>query len=458
MKARKAKDRDAAPGRGRARARDRRGTGGAAERGVVGVVEWPLIEMEHLVRIRNGTTDPSRYPVETFELYSIPGFDASGPEMLLGSEIKSNKTNIRPGDLLFSKLNPRIPRVWIVPEKAQFRQISSTEFWPLMCDATTLDPHYLRHYLLTPSMTDRLSPNTEAATKSRSRIKPFQLLGERIPLSEQRRIVEILDQADRLRRLRAEADAKAERILPALFIKMFGDPATNPMGWPRVRLGELLTAIDSGWSPLCEDRQAIHSEWGVLKLGAVTSNRYLENEQKALPNDLEPRPKLEVQSGDLLFSRKNTRKLVGACAYVEQTRPRLLLSDLIFRLRLRSDDEMHPVYLWALLTCPSKRPSIEMLASGSAGSMPNISKARLETLEIERPHYSLQVRFAEVANRVNSLRSCAVLARAKVEWLFSLLMNRAFTGDLTASWRQAHMKELLHEMEQQAKALQKETH
>lgn len=51
------------------------------------------------------------------------------------------------------------------------------------------------------------------------------------PLSEQRLIVEILDQADRLRQKRAEADAKAEGILAALFIKMFGDPATNPMGW-----------------------------------------------------------------------------------------------------------------------------------------------------------------------------------------------------------------------------------
>ena len=68
------------------------------------------------------------------------------------------------------------------------------------------------------------------------------------PLSEQRRIVEILDQAYRLRRLRAEADAKAGHILPALFIKMFGDPATNPMGWPikrfdmicESRLGKML--------------------------------------------------------------------------------------------------------------------------------------------------------------------------------------------------------------------------
>ncbi|MCY3778637.1 MAG: restriction endonuclease subunit S, partial [Candidatus Aminicenantes bacterium] len=59
------------------------------------------------------------------------------------------------------------------------------------------------------------------------------------PLSEQRRIVEILDQTDRLRRLRTEADSKAERILPALFIKMFGDPVTNPMGWPVKALGQV---------------------------------------------------------------------------------------------------------------------------------------------------------------------------------------------------------------------------
>jgi len=59
------------------------------------------------------------------------------------------------------------------------------------------------------------------------------------PISEQRRIVEILDQADRLRSLRADADAKAQRILSALFYKMFGDPATNPMVWKVGTLGDL---------------------------------------------------------------------------------------------------------------------------------------------------------------------------------------------------------------------------
>lgn len=68
------------------------------------------------------------------------------------------------------------------------------------------------------------------------------------PLSEQSRIVELLDEADRLRKLRRDADAKAARILPALFLDMFGDPATNPKGWPAKSLSELIRAIDAGWS------------------------------------------------------------------------------------------------------------------------------------------------------------------------------------------------------------------
>jgi type I restriction enzyme S subunit len=234
---------------------------------------------------------------------------------------------------------------------------------------------------------------------------------------------------------------------------MFGDPATNPKGWPRIKLGAVLARIDSGWSPVCENRQAAAGEWGVLKLGAVTTNRYLETENKALPAGLDAQPELEVLPGDLLFTRKNTRELVGACAYVRTTRPRLMLSDLIFRLRLQADAEVHPLYLWALLICPSKRPSIQLLAGGSAGSMPNISKGRLETLEIETPPYQVQAAFAHAAANCDALRKRSEQARENIETLLSVMLHRAFTGELTTGWREAHLKELLAEMEHQARVL-----
>lgn len=66
-------------------------------------------------------------------------------------------------------------------------------------------------------------------------------------LEEQRRIVDILNHAANIRRLREEAQKKAREIIPALFVEMFGDPATNPKGWDTAKLGGLGT-LDRGKS------------------------------------------------------------------------------------------------------------------------------------------------------------------------------------------------------------------
>jgi type I restriction enzyme S subunit len=52
------------------------------------------------------------------------------------------------------------------------------------------------------------------------------------PLAEQERIVKLLDEADELRKLRAQADDRTAVLIAALFDEMFGNPATNPKGWP----------------------------------------------------------------------------------------------------------------------------------------------------------------------------------------------------------------------------------
>ena len=73
-----------------------------------------------------------------------------------------------------------------------------------------------------------------------------------MPLSEQRRIVDIFDQIDNLRCLQSKAGTKANRIFPSLFVQMFGDPVTNPMNWPVVPLRELGRPLSGGAFPLTE--------------------------------------------------------------------------------------------------------------------------------------------------------------------------------------------------------------
>ena len=68
------------------------------------------------------------------------------------------------------------------------------------------------------------------------------------PLDEQRRIVGLLDRAAEIRRRADAARAKARAIIPALFLDTFGDPATNPKGWPVVTLGDTIMLRASEWS------------------------------------------------------------------------------------------------------------------------------------------------------------------------------------------------------------------
>ncbi len=250
------------------------------------------------------------------------------------------------------------------------------------------------------------------------------------PLSEQRRIAEILDKAEALRAKRRAALAQLDMLTQSVFLDMFGDPATNPKGWPRIQFAELLTHIESGWSPVCLDRPVAGNEWGVLKLGAVTRCKYDPAENKALPAGVEPDRMLEVKVGDLLFARKNTYELVAACALVRETPPRLLMSDLIFRFRLRSLTDVSAAFLQQLLVYPTKRQSIQKLASGSAGSMPNISKARLLSTLIEVPPLALQCDFAKRVASVENLITAHRNSLAELDALFASLQHRAFRGEL----------------------------
>lgn len=275
----------------------------------------------------------------------------------------------------------------------------------------------------------RLAPATTVPIISKSKFESLEI-SYPPDLKEQRRIAAILDKADSIRRKRQEAIKMCDEFLRALFLDMFGDPVTNPKRWDSLPLGSLLTKIDSGWSPKCQNRPAESPEWGVLKLSAVTKCQFDPGENKALLETDRPRTDLEVKSGDLLFTRKNTYELVGACALVENTPDHLLLPDTIFRLRLNSDAAILPHFLWKFLTMESVRQEIGKLASGSAGSMPNISKERLKSLKILRPPLETQKKFSNIYRcTTRSLNRCLDFNLVAND-LFNALSLSAFKGGL----------------------------
>ena len=351
------------------------------------------------------------------------------------------------GNVLYSKLRPYLNKVLCPTEPG----IATTELVPLRPRKDLLDRRYLTYYLRSNHFLG--FANVAVAGVKMPRIIMAKFWKHHIPLpplSEQQRIVEILDQADALRRKRAEADAIAARILPALFYKMFGDPATNPKRWPIKRIGDPKVATINPRFP-GNDIPA-EREFSFVPMADVDEiwGRIVGTQVR--PYSAVMRGFTPFQDNDVLFAKITpcmqngkaaiARKLVGGHGF----------GSTEFHI-LRAGPEATPEWLYALVRMAWFRRQAETSFTGTAGQQ-RVPADFLVRYEVPCPPLDLQHEFAKAVGRIAEWVEQTEQVRRKTDGLFSLLLHRAFTGDLTAKWREAHMKDLLQEMEQQAKALE----
>ena len=157
-----------------------------------------------------------------------------------------------------------------------------------------------------------------------------------------------------------------------------------PEGWQVVRLKFLLHGMEQGWSPQCDNVPAEDHEWGVLKAGCANGWQFNPQENKRLPADLDPLPEYEVKPGNIIMSRANTTELLGSAAYVKETRPRLLLCDKLYRLKINAD-RVSGEYLVSFLRSSLARAQMEPEATGSSNSMQNIGQDTVQNLIVPLP-------------------------------------------------------------------------
>ncbi len=242
------------------------------------------------------------------------------------------------------------------------------------------------------------------------------------PLDEQRRIVGLLDRAAEIRRRADAARAKARAIIPALFLDTFGDPATNPKGWPVVELGDVITRITGGKNIEAGNGT---SQYRIMKVSAVTSGIFKAHEAKPAPDDHIPAEDHHVRPGDFLFSRANTSELVGAVAIADDVPAGLLLPDKIWRIEW-TPARMEPRFAYSLLRSSEIRRIFAVIGSGTSGSMKNISQAKLVRVPIPLPPLPIQTAFAEQTHRLDSLARHLDAAAAKAEAMAAGLSAEVF--------------------------------
>ena len=292
-----------------------------------------------------------------------------------------------------------------------------------------LEPRFVLHYMKWAAdrqLFARLTSATSIAhlTKEKLARAPLPLP----PLPEQRRIAAILDKADAIRRKRRQAIELTEELLRSAFLEMFGDPVTNPKGWPVVELGELIAEIKAGWSAKGEDRPYGPSEHGVLKVSAVTSGWYRASEHKAVSDAAISKELVVPRRGDLLFSRANTRDLVAAACIVIEPDPKTFLPDKLWRITT-DENRLRPEVLLYTLRHPRYRREITKKATGTSGSMLNVSQKKVREAPTLLPPAHLQERFSRLFWRAVDQRSRAIRAAEQADDLFHSLAQRAFRGE-----------------------------
>ena len=144
---------------------------------------WVVQTLGRIVENRKKSINPQRFPDTVFTHYSLPAFDNSKePEVQCGSEIMSNKFVVENKMVLFSKLNPRIKRLWVlgdVPENS----ICSTEFIAYKAHEESMHP-FVWCYLNSDSFYDSILSMVNGATGSHQRFHADDTMSFTLPFNQ----------------------------------------------------------------------------------------------------------------------------------------------------------------------------------------------------------------------------------------------------------------------------------
>jgi len=244
------------------------------------------------------------------------------------------------------------------------------------------------------------------------------------PLEEQKRIAGILDKADAIRQKRKQAIQLADDFLRSVFLDMFGDPVTNPKGFPIGTIRDFVETANYGSSGKASETEG---EYPMLRMGNITYQggwdftnlKYIDLNEK-------DKPKYLTKKGDLLFNRTNSKELVGKTAVFEENKPMAIAGYLV---RVRTNELGNNYYISAYLNSSHGKQTLVGMCKSIVG-MANINAQELQNIKIALPPLELQNKFENIVKQTKSRLQKHDDSDKSIQQLFNSLSQKAFAGDL----------------------------
>lgn len=154
---------------------------------------WGVGRVDDIAVLHRESVNPSNYPDEVFEHYSIPAFDEGRiPKIEIGEEIKSNKFRIPNEAVLISKLNPRFPRIWLSFDSNSQRSVCSTEFL-VVTPVENSTREYIYSLFCSKSFLETFTMLVTGTSSSHQRVRPEDLMATNITLPPDRVTINFSD-------------------------------------------------------------------------------------------------------------------------------------------------------------------------------------------------------------------------------------------------------------------------
>ncbi|MCY0966876.1 restriction endonuclease subunit S [Parathalassolituus penaei] len=331
------------------------------------------------------------------------------------AEVAKGYSSFREHDVLFAKVTPCMEngKAAIARNLKNGFGFGSTEFHVLRSTEVVL-PEYLFSFIRQKAFRTRAA-SAFVGTGGLQRVPPDFLSRVKIPLPtlpEQQRIVDVLQQAEKLEKLRHEFDELLARVKRQLFIEIIGDPFTNPLGHQKKPLGQLIKVKSGDFLPAKD-----MASDGVFKV-------YGGNGVNGLHNHY------------MFDERKVVIGRVGAyCGAVHHTDPKSWVTDNALYIS-ETFEYLNEYYLVTALQLANLNRY-----AGQAGQ-PLISASRIKSVEILVPSKSIQNAYADAVLALEKLVVTKEKAERQFADLLVTLTQDALIGNLTAPWRDKHSEEI----------------
>lgn len=378
-----------------------------------------------VLHMKNGTTteqnqDGRGFPVTRIETIAEGVINAKRTRFVELDEDDVERWKLRNGDILLSHINSveHIGKSAIY-QGAPETLIHGMNLLLLRPNRDLVIPEYLHFGLRSRRIRDHIRARCKRAVNQAS-INQKELGAIELPIpsiDEQRRIVDLLSRAEGIVRMRREVQAKVQAIIPALFVDMFGDPATNPKGWPMSAI-EDLCSVRTGATPLREQR--LYYDGGTIpwvKTGEVCESSIVDVEEYITEKAVEETNCKVFPVNTILvamYGQGQTRGRVGLLKVPAATNQACAA--------ILPGEHINQNFLYALLMMQYER----LRAMGRGGNQANLNLGMIKSFRVPCPPLGAQLYFEERRESVVSIAALQAEALKKAEDVFTSILACSF--------------------------------